>query len=952
MAEGGGRVGFSWLEFNDWARQIREKTGKRPGVCAIREWWFVNAERVWPEASVRPTYDDAKRHAKGLRSKAAIRAYFRDYRARRKSKPGSRGKPGSRKKMKSGERACSSDEDGDELQPDPRGEEPELHSGCSDDEERRDAAATLVMTLPNQPQRPRPRRARRTPIRFRSGAPTESEEASSSYSSGDVGDDVEDAGSESDGHASSDSDPLIDGKAKLTRSSIEPATGPRELQQQDQQQGQQPSGLSAQGNATARPLFTKRQGSAARQASARAAVAPRLVAAGADADNPVGLLQFLATAGGPQLQPGRAQQSAIEAVRPGLMHLLVPPQSATLQRSRYLTNAEQGLASASAAGQSAYLQQGAAPQNLPEPEANALPVERGFGRYTQPVGVPAAQALPSSLLQRRALAPLSSAQCVNVFGYEAVVDVDHMRACATQLGAETVRSVAGLITGVRMPALQRPAGFPGGDGPALRETPNALKRVGPASGYQPPNKKAVGIDIGEPSARAGFSDPPMGPVDPPSSHKSSSRTPNLLGSRALMRTAAEPASARRESAGLSGLANARTPLPQRQGPGTGHIPTRSPNDATDAAGAEPNSILRLGSIGSAFKAFVAPELGLDSTRQDAEDVNWGAGVTAAAAAAAAGAAEAAAMAAVDGLAGGGRNTETAGELVDGVVLNGGAIARPQANPASVLFHVQQQPDHAGPGQVWVPVDDPFGNAHGSMHYGNGYVTAYANAASYLAVGAVPPEPLYPGLPYLVHPPPAQQQGPVYVVPPAGFQHLAYPAHPPATGNTWHSMILPGAYQPWQLMDASGRLYAGMQLPMEYAAQGEYAAHGGYAAEGGHDAHGGYAAVGGYEAYGRYEAYGGYEAHGGYAAEGGHGTYGGSTAEGGNTTYGGYAAEAGYGTYGGYVVKNEYGLQPTGALRDQQYSVKAEFDALSGFTGGLPPAGAVRDQQKSASGLHR
>ncbi|KAG2483094.1 hypothetical protein HYH03_018032 [Edaphochlamys debaryana] len=63
------------------------KRGKNQGSS---RWWNVNAASVWQHGDERPTFEETKRHAKGVRRKADIRNYFRNYRANKKTGGGHR----------------------------------------------------------------------------------------------------------------------------------------------------------------------------------------------------------------------------------------------------------------------------------------------------------------------------------------------------------------------------------------------------------------------------------------------------------------------------------------------------------------------------------------------------------------------------------------------------------------------------------------------------------------------------------------------------------------------------------------------------------------------------------------------------------------------------------------------------------------------------------------------
>ncbi|GFR45368.1 hypothetical protein Agub_g6743, partial [Astrephomene gubernaculifera] len=121
-----------WVEFNNWARNVKDTEGGKPRVQAIWDWYTENANTVWPDPRTRPTFEQAKRHAKGIRAKSAIRDYFRDYRRRKGEEEGAQ------------EQEDSSDDD--------------------DDDEDYVGAVTAPVEAPGG----RPQRARCKPLRFRS----------------------------------------------------------------------------------------------------------------------------------------------------------------------------------------------------------------------------------------------------------------------------------------------------------------------------------------------------------------------------------------------------------------------------------------------------------------------------------------------------------------------------------------------------------------------------------------------------------------------------------------------------------------------------------------------------------------------------------------------------------------------------------------------------------------
>ncbi|GIL74281.1 hypothetical protein Vretimale_2033 [Volvox reticuliferus] len=217
MAYAAAKPGYSWQEFNEWARDVMERTKKHPGVRAIREWWHTNAERVWPCSETRPSVELAERHAKGLRSKESIRNYFRKYRARRKQWIAGSNSDKTQKVESvahandSGEEEDEEDEAGVNRQVLDNLDEQAKH----DDEDQREVAETLVTTLNNRPQR-----TRFAPSRFRSGSASISGGPNDSCGSGSLGNSMDDS-EESDADISPERDVASNDKTRYTRSKSE-----------------------------------------------------------------------------------------------------------------------------------------------------------------------------------------------------------------------------------------------------------------------------------------------------------------------------------------------------------------------------------------------------------------------------------------------------------------------------------------------------------------------------------------------------------------------------------------------------------------------------------------------------------------------------------------------------------------------------------------------------------
>ncbi|KAG2430083.1 hypothetical protein HXX76_010182 [Chlamydomonas incerta] len=74
--------GLNWGVFNAWWREHLAKHGERPKAEDLKRWYNEESRRAFPHDP--PTYTMIRNHAKGLRDIAAVKHYFRDYRARKR----------------------------------------------------------------------------------------------------------------------------------------------------------------------------------------------------------------------------------------------------------------------------------------------------------------------------------------------------------------------------------------------------------------------------------------------------------------------------------------------------------------------------------------------------------------------------------------------------------------------------------------------------------------------------------------------------------------------------------------------------------------------------------------------------------------------------------------------------------------------------------------------------
>ncbi|GAX72719.1 hypothetical protein CEUSTIGMA_g175.t1 [Chlamydomonas eustigma] len=86
----GRRKAHFWKPFNDWWREVLANTGKRPTADDVYMWYSAFAREIWGTDRV-PTLDEARVHAKSLRSVDDVKSYFRKYRAKRISQSDSHG---------------------------------------------------------------------------------------------------------------------------------------------------------------------------------------------------------------------------------------------------------------------------------------------------------------------------------------------------------------------------------------------------------------------------------------------------------------------------------------------------------------------------------------------------------------------------------------------------------------------------------------------------------------------------------------------------------------------------------------------------------------------------------------------------------------------------------------------------------------------------------------------
>ncbi|GLI66203.1 hypothetical protein VaNZ11_009902 [Volvox africanus] len=77
------KMGY-WEPFNVWWREYVAQHDKRPKVHEMKKWYEANAERVW--GGTGPTWDETKKHSKGMRRIEDISDYFRQYRRGRRKR--------------------------------------------------------------------------------------------------------------------------------------------------------------------------------------------------------------------------------------------------------------------------------------------------------------------------------------------------------------------------------------------------------------------------------------------------------------------------------------------------------------------------------------------------------------------------------------------------------------------------------------------------------------------------------------------------------------------------------------------------------------------------------------------------------------------------------------------------------------------------------------------------
>ncbi|GLC35662.1 hypothetical protein PLESTB_000003300 [Pleodorina starrii] len=75
-----------YAALNTWWRDQHEKTGERPKVDEVRQWYADNAVTAWPIPELRPSLEEVEKTAKGLRTKDKVKVYFRAYRKACKEK--------------------------------------------------------------------------------------------------------------------------------------------------------------------------------------------------------------------------------------------------------------------------------------------------------------------------------------------------------------------------------------------------------------------------------------------------------------------------------------------------------------------------------------------------------------------------------------------------------------------------------------------------------------------------------------------------------------------------------------------------------------------------------------------------------------------------------------------------------------------------------------------------
>jgi len=72
-----------WAPLNNWWRGYFAETGQRPVTSHVQEWFERNGDSVW--GLDKPTWKEARIHAKCLRSTDQVKNYFREYRARNRA---------------------------------------------------------------------------------------------------------------------------------------------------------------------------------------------------------------------------------------------------------------------------------------------------------------------------------------------------------------------------------------------------------------------------------------------------------------------------------------------------------------------------------------------------------------------------------------------------------------------------------------------------------------------------------------------------------------------------------------------------------------------------------------------------------------------------------------------------------------------------------------------------
>lgn len=104
-----------WNPLNSWWREFYTQNKRKPKREEVQGWFESNFETEWPDARSRPSWEEAKLHAKCLRPSEYVRQYFRDYRARKASGAGPL--PRSRKgKKRASQSGTDSEEDEGEME--------------------------------------------------------------------------------------------------------------------------------------------------------------------------------------------------------------------------------------------------------------------------------------------------------------------------------------------------------------------------------------------------------------------------------------------------------------------------------------------------------------------------------------------------------------------------------------------------------------------------------------------------------------------------------------------------------------------------------------------------------------------------------------------------------------------------------------------------------------------